>query len=179
MFHNFKLPDVFTCGALIAAILSINLSISGYYGWALLLLPVAALFDTLDGFAARSMGRTDKFGVQLDSLVDMVAYGIALSVFWLAASHGTWIDHLAVTLFGLAVAIRLAAFNIKEAGEPYRGLPSGWNAWVFPIAYFLGLTPIFPALFILMAALMVAPVNIPKLVYRMEQGKIAIRFQKT
>ncbi|HMA34054.1 MAG TPA: CDP-alcohol phosphatidyltransferase family protein [Chloroflexia bacterium] len=179
MFKYFRVPDLFTCAALIVALTSIYLSISGFYALALGVLPLAALLDMLDGFAARSMGRQDKFGRELDSLVDMVAYGLAPSVFWLAVSHRTLLDFGVATLLPLALAIRLANFNIKQDDEVYLGLPSGWNAWLLPFAYFLGLAPFFPILFTGLALLMVAPVPIPKLDYRMEHGKLAIGFHKS
>lgn len=178
MFKYFQVPDLFSCAALIVALTSIYLSIIGQYNLALGVLPLAALLDTLDGFAARSMGRQDTFGRELDSLSDLVAYGVTVSVYWLASGHQTILDFALATLLPVALAIRLANFNIKTAEDPYLGLPSGWNAWLFPLAYFLGLASFFPVLFLALAILMVAPIQIPKLVCRLDGGKIAISFEK-
>jgi CDP-diacylglycerol--serine O-phosphatidyltransferase len=179
MLKYLRLPDLFSCGALVVALSSIYLSISGHYWLGLAILPGAALLDTLDGFAARSMRRQDSFGRELDSLVDMVAYGVTLDVFWIASGHQTVVDFACATLLTVALAVRLAGFNIKAAGEPYLGLPSGWNAWLFPLVYFLGYGPAFPVLFVISAVLMIAPVPIPKLGYRLVDGKIAISFDKS
>src|SRR5579859_192971 len=105
MFKYFRVPDLFTCAALIVALTSIYLSISGFYALALGVLPLAALLDMLDGFAARSLVRQDKFGRELDSLVDLVPYCRAPSAPWLAVSHRTLHDFGVATLLSPAMSI--------------------------------------------------------------------------
>lgn len=105
---------------------------------------LAAGIDFLDGFTARALNAKSNFGVQLDSLADMVSFGVAPSVLifnWLdmvltkLSEHGTyfWISAnftqnliiLSSLLFAVGAAIRLARFNSSSSEDnDFRGLPT-------------------------------------------------------
>ncbi len=73
----FTLPNVLTASNLFCGLLSIICSVSGRLDWAPILLLFAALFDFLDGFAARIFKSNSELGKQLDSLADVVSFGVA------------------------------------------------------------------------------------------------------
>jgi CDP-diacylglycerol--serine O-phosphatidyltransferase len=89
---------------------------------------LAAVFDILDGKVARLSGATSKFGVQYDSLADLVSFGIApalLSFSWALRPYGRF-GWLAAFLFVVCGALRLARFNVQSSsGEVkyFKGLP--------------------------------------------------------
>jgi len=122
------LPNLFTTGNLFCgfwAIVSIFQERFEYAAYAILL---ASVFDVLDGKVARLSGATSKFGVQYDSLADLVSFGIApalLAYSWALRPYGRF-GWLAAFLFVVCGALRLARFNVmSSAGEVkyFKGLP--------------------------------------------------------
>ena len=85
-----------------------------------LLIVLATVFDALDGRVARMTGRASDFGVQLDSLSDLIAFGVAPAVImyhWGLSSFGT-LGLVAAFAFAAAGAMRLARFNITVSEIP-------------------------------------------------------------
>jgi CDP-diacylglycerol--serine O-phosphatidyltransferase len=122
------LPNLFTTGNLFCgfwAIVSVFQERFEYAAYAILL---ASVFDVLDGKVARLSGATSKFGVQYDSLADLVSFGIAPAVLafsWALRPYGRF-GWLAAFLFVVCGALRLARFNVMSAsGETkfFKGLP--------------------------------------------------------
>jgi len=122
------LPNLFTTGNLFCgfwAIISVFHEKFEYAAYAILL---ASVFDVLDGKVARLSGATSKFGVQYDSLADLVSFGIApalLTFSWALRPYGKF-GWLAAFLFVVCGALRLARFNVQSAsGEVkyFKGLP--------------------------------------------------------
>jgi CDP-diacylglycerol--serine O-phosphatidyltransferase len=122
------LPNLFTTGNLFCgfwAIVSVFQERFEYAAYAILL---ASVFDVLDGKVARLSGATSKFGVQYDSLADLVSFGIApalLAFSWALRPYGRF-GWLAAFLFVVCGALRLARFNVMSAsGETkfFKGLP--------------------------------------------------------
>ena len=122
------LPNLFTTGNLFCgfwAIISVFHEKFEYAAYAILL---ASVFDDLDGKVARLSGATSKFGVQYDSLADLVSFGIApalLTFSWALRPYGKF-GWLAAFLFVVCGALRLARFNVQSAsGEVkyFKGLP--------------------------------------------------------
>ncbi len=107
---------------------------------AFILMLASAVFDFLDGFAARLTGQYSKLGVQLDSLADMVSFGvlpsiIALRIFHItaenasnaAAGEGWW--GAVILVMAAFSALRLAKFNIDDSQKTeFEGLPTPANA---------------------------------------------------
>lgn len=177
MLQQVRTPDVFTLVSLAAAVLSISRSIEGEYQLAFALLPVAAVLDGVDGFVARLTKRQGDFGKALDSLVDFIAFGLTLSVFWLASSSRTGLDIAVVLLFSAAHSLRLAALIVKQPEEPNKGLPDLVVAMLFTLAYFLNLSQMFPLMFVAGAALMVLPFRFPKPRVIVADGRLGLRFE--
>ncbi|AQW81620.1 CDP-diacylglycerol--serine O-phosphatidyltransferase [Campylobacter pinnipediorum] len=124
----YVLPNLFTAASAFTGVVSIISSINGQYSKAILYIFLSLIFDGLDGRVARLTKTTSKFGVEFDSLADLVAFGVAPSIlFYLTIGHqfgrfGALISAIFV-VFG---AIRLARFNVTTGTyEPnvFIGLP--------------------------------------------------------
>jgi CDP-diacylglycerol--serine O-phosphatidyltransferase len=122
------LPNLFTTGNLFCgfwAIVSVFQEKFEYAAYAILL---AAVFDALDGKVARLSGAMSKFGVQYDSLADLISFGVApalLAFTWALRPYGRF-GWLAAFLFVVCGALRLARFNVQSSsGEVkyFKGLP--------------------------------------------------------
>jgi CDP-diacylglycerol--serine O-phosphatidyltransferase len=111
------LPSLFTVGNLFCGYACVVYTMRGAYETAALLVGFAILLDMLDGRIARLTGTTSDFGVQFDSLADVVSFGIAPAVLtfaWGLAPLGRW-GWAAGFIFVTAGALRLARFNIQSA----------------------------------------------------------------
>lgn len=124
----YLLPNLVTSGGLFSGFYSIVCTIDGQFQLAAWMILLAAVFDTLDGKVARLTGTTSQFGVEYDSLSDLVAFGIApglLMYLWALEPFGRW-GWLAAFLYVACGALRLARFNVQvEFVEAKRfvGLP--------------------------------------------------------
>lgn len=125
----YLLPTLFTTGNLLCGFYSLVLAARGNHEMAALLVVVAAVLDGLDGRIARLTGTTSEFGLEFDSLADIVSFGIApafLSYQW-ALSPFRRLGWLLAFLYVVCAAMRLARFNIQTAVADKRyfaGLPS-------------------------------------------------------
>jgi CDP-diacylglycerol--serine O-phosphatidyltransferase len=122
------LPNLFTTGALFAGFSAIVQATKGDFELAAILIFVAMVLDGLDGRVARMTNTTSEFGIQYDSLSDMVSFGLApaLVVYeWSLHSMGK-IGWLVAFVYVAATALRLARFNTHAADEKsfFQGLPS-------------------------------------------------------
>jgi len=109
------LPNLFTTASLFAGIYAIISSIQGNYIHAAIAIPISLILDGLDGRIARMTHTTSKFGVEYDSLADLVAFGVApaiLAYSWSLAAFGKW-GWLAAAMFVICGALRLARFNVQ------------------------------------------------------------------
>lgn len=111
---------------------------------ALLLLIISGLCDAFDGKVARACKRTEQekqFGVELDSLVDLIAFIIFPIIIFYSLELHSIINIIIFILFALGGVIRLAYFNtIADQNAPvkyYSGLPVTSTAVIFPIFYLL------------------------------------------
>ncbi|KAF0239375.1 MAG: phosphatidylserine [Prolixibacteraceae bacterium] len=136
-----QIPNFITSLNLVSGSVAIFFAIDGHLVWAAIFICAAALFDFLDGFAARALKAYSEIGKELDSLADVVSFGVApgailftLLEFSLFGKNdpvheisGKWFDWMILfSAFLLPVfgAIRLARFNTNTASENFfRGLP--------------------------------------------------------
>ncbi|UCC48594.1 MAG: CDP-diacylglycerol--serine O-phosphatidyltransferase [Gemmatimonadota bacterium] len=122
------LPSAFSLGNLFFGFWAIVSALRGDYSLAAWLIFLAGVADALDGRIARFSRTGTPFGIELDSLVDLVSFGVApaILVYKLLLESGDWSWTLAFIYVG-AVAMRLARFNIEQGGKAhfhYHGLPS-------------------------------------------------------
>jgi CDP-diacylglycerol--serine O-phosphatidyltransferase len=122
------LPNLFTTGNLFCGFWAIVSVFQEKFFYAAIAILLASAFDVLDGKVARLSGATSKFGVQYDSLADLVSFGVApalLAFSWALRPYGRF-GWLAAFLFLVCGALRLARFNVMSAsGETkfFKGLP--------------------------------------------------------
>ena len=144
------LPHLFTIGNLFAGYFAVSAVLAGLYDRAAIAIMVGAVLDALDGSVARLVRAPSRIGVQLDSLADVVTFGIAPALLALAWGGGpgvaadpiwgthlrrlAWIASFAVVAAG---ALRLARFNVLSADQAAAPSPTRRDAFVgmpIPIA---------------------------------------------
>ena len=125
----YLLPNLLTTGALFGGFYAVLSGFSGQYDWAAMAIFAAMLFDGLDGRVARMTNTQSDFGVQYDSLSDMVSFGVAPAV----VAYGWGVSGLgklglaAAFVYASCAALRLARFNVQAGssdGSVFTGLPS-------------------------------------------------------
>ncbi len=138
MFRSFVPADLITLGNASCGMGAIFLCLNHasqlpnpYFGLVFLLLPLALVCDILDGYVARHSGRHSALGADLDSLADIVSFGVAPAVLgYTLGLQGLW-DALILVYFVVCGISRLARFNVTIAElsgptgkvEYYQGTP--------------------------------------------------------
>ena len=137
------LPNMLTLIGVCIGLTSIRFALSGEFHLAIIAIIIAALIDGLDGRIARLIKGTSKVGKELDSLTDMISFGVApafIMYFWKLNTLGRF-GWLLCLIYVICVALRLARFNINSNQEPswkdnfFEGVPS-------PAGGILVLTPL-------------------------------------
>ena len=139
------LPNMLTLIGVCIGLTSIRFALSGEFGFAIIAIIFAALIDGLDGRIARLIKGTSKVGKELDSLTDMISFGVApafIMYFWSLNNLGR-VGWLACLIYVICVALRLARFNItsntnaKWKENFFEGVPSpaGGILVLFPLIY--------------------------------------------
>ena len=122
------LPNAFTSLNIFCGFLAIIASIDDKFEFAAIAILVAVIFDSLDGKIARVTNTTSQFGIEYDSLSDLISFGLAPSLMmymWVLKPMGR-IGWLAAFLFTTCGALRLARFNAMADETPsahFTGLP--------------------------------------------------------
>ena len=135
---------------MLLAVASIFLLMSGFYKAAMLCFMGAGICDLFDGTIARMCKRSEEeknFGIQLDSLVDVVSFIVLPVVLIVKLAGLTWYAAVAAVLYSVFGIARLAYFNVcqeenEEKDSPikyYTGMPVTYAALVFPLVYLLHL----------------------------------------
>ena len=174
------LPSAFTSGNLFFGVWSIVESTRGNYALAAWFIIAAAVLDLLDGRVARMSRTGSAFGAELDSLVDVVSFGVgpAMLLYFWRFRGGEWAWLLSF-IYVLAAALRLARFNVVQAGQAkthFIGLSSQISGITLASSYpftqtaffqqqfgFLPLSLVTVLLTIVLALLMVSQVPYPVL----------------
>ncbi len=116
-------PNMLTTVALCCGLASLHYSLKGDWDRAMFAVLLSAVFDGLDGRAARLLKVTSPFGEVLDSLSDFLSFGVAPAVLlhqWMLKDQG-WFGLVAVTTFALCSAMRLARFTAGVRVKPGQG----------------------------------------------------------
>lgn len=127
------IPNTITCLNLISGCIATYWAFQGNYDFALIFIVAGAVFDFFDGMAARLLGVSSPIGKELDSLADVVTFGVAPSamVFSFLSSfhiHFPLVPFLAFVIAAFS-ALRLAKFNLDERQTMgFIGLPTPANA---------------------------------------------------
>ena len=153
------IPNTITCMSLVSGCIATVMALQGNLLWAAIWIIIAAVFDFMDGFAARLLKAYSPMGKELDSLSDMVSFGVApgMIVFWMLSQAGLplgeigrYIPYLAFVIPAFS-GLRLAKFNIDERQTTsFIGMPVPAHALFWASAGY-SLTPLAqvkPVLFI-------------------------------
>ena len=137
------LPNMLTLIGGCIGLTSIRFALDGRFEFAIVAIILAAIIDGLDGRIARLIKGTSKVGKELDSLTDMISFGVApafIMYFWKLNTLGRF-GWLVCLIYVICVALRLARFNVNSRQEPswrdnfFEGVPS-------PAGGILVLTPL-------------------------------------
>jgi CDP-diacylglycerol---serine O-phosphatidyltransferase len=145
----FWVPNAITSMNLVCGSLAVFFAVDGQLGWAAIFIFSASVFDFLDGFAARFLKAYSVIGKELDSLADMVSFGLAPAaiVFTMLeftlfgknqqmqeieANWSQWLTLYSSLVIPIAGAFRLAKFNTDDRqSEQFLGMPIPANAIYF------------------------------------------------
>lgn len=147
---------------------AIMATMNDQYALAVLFIFVAGLLDRFDGMTARKFGIESELGKQLDSMSDIISFGIAPALLMYAyATHELGTLAMAVTVIYIASgAFRLARFNISESNGFFTGLPITAAGVVLTLSYFA--VPYIPSIFylffmIILSILMISTFTLRKI----------------
>ena len=168
------LPNIFTLVGVCIGLTSIKFAFDERFGLAIICIIVAGLIDGLDGRIARLIKGTSQVGKELDSLTDVISFGVApafIMYFWQLNSLGR-VGWLICLIYVICVALRLARFNVSSETQAswkdnfFEGVPSpaGGILVLMPLIYSkselqiinLDYSYFVPALFILISILLIS-----------------------
>ncbi len=197
---RYTIPNSFTALSLLLGIASIVTTQLGDLELAAWIIVWCGLLDVMDGLAARLLKATSSFGAEFDSMADLVSFGVAPAVLVLNAglqlggieyeSGQFWVLSVAVAIFALAGAMRLARFNLVSeesntgwfAGVPITAAGGGLVSSLvlvllhYPdIAVSLPLHLYLPILMFVLALLMISRLRFPKA--KIRKSKLMNAFQ--
>lgn len=141
-------PNLITILAICAGLTGIRLAFESRYELAVAMVLVAAFLDGIDGRVARLMKATSKFGAQMDSLADIVNFGVApaLVVYVYALDEARSLGWIAALIYAIAAGLRLARFNVMSErenraawqSEYFVGVPAPAGAMLVLLPVYLG-----------------------------------------
>lgn len=163
------IPSIFTLANLFFGFLALVLTMDGGFKLAAGLIILSALMDSMDGKVARKLSVSSDFGMELDSLSDLVSFGVAPAILTYRAllqdQLGYW-GILLAALFVLCGAVRLARFNVLDIHTYFVGVPITFaGGFMGLILIFRGMLPwlVYPICLAILAVLMVSTFKVPKL----------------
>lgn len=147
----FWVPNTITALNLVSGSLAVFFAVDGQLGWASALILIAAVLDFLDGFSARLLNAYSSIGKELDSLADVISFGLApaaivftmleytlfganlpIQNIAIVANTNQWIVLITCLIIPVAGAFRLAKFNTDDRqSEQFLGMPIPANAIFF------------------------------------------------
>jgi len=175
-------PSFFTLANLFFGFWAIVMAFNGNFKWAGFFIVFSGILDMFDGRIARLSNTGSRFGAELDSLVDIVSFGVApaLVMYFMEFSTAGKFGWVVCYLYVVAAALRLARYNVTAHGAPhsnwFTGLPSPAAGMTLAVYYPFSQTPWYKAsvayldlqhegltvLVLLLAALMVSNVKYPR-----------------
>ncbi|MEO8030214.1 MAG: CDP-diacylglycerol--serine O-phosphatidyltransferase [Gemmatimonadota bacterium] len=176
-------PSAFTLGNLFFGFWAIISAFNHNFTWAAWFIVFAGILDMLDGRVARLSNTGSAFGAELDSLVDVISFGVApaMVMYFLEFSQAGKFGWLICWLYVVAVAIRLARYNVMHDQKPspgwFTGMPSPSAGMMLAVYYPFSQTTWYQAslaylnlqkeglsvLMVVLALLMVSTIKYPRL----------------
>ena len=167
MLSLMKIADIFTVGNLCCGVLSIFLAMDGLFDLSALLLFLAVVFDVLDGKIAGLMHQKNLFGKQIDSMSDLVSFGVAPALLFYSLSSPGILGIIVALFFVACGMLRLARYNISEEAG-FEGVPITVNGVLFPLLFLLFSSypdslNYWPIIFLIQSVLMISTFKISRL----------------
>jgi CDP-diacylglycerol--serine O-phosphatidyltransferase len=148
------IPNLITVLAICAGLSGVRLAFEGRFELAVAMVLVAAFLDGIDGRVARLMKATSKFGAQMDSLADIVNFGVApaLVLYAFVLDQARSLGWIAALIYVIAAGLRLARFNVMSErdvkaawqSEYFVGVPAPAGAMLVLLPMYLGLLGLVP-----------------------------------
>lgn len=158
---------IFTILSIISSVVGMTRAMQGHFRMAIILLALAGFFDTFDGKIARSKkNRSDDeklYGIQLDSLADIVSFGVYPAMIAYLMGMRELIDIVILCLYVVSGVIRLSYFNVLATNRfynpvdeesTYHGLPITSIAGVMPLSFLLSFSISEPQFIMILRCLM-------------------------
>lgn len=146
----FDYTVILTYASLVSAVFGMTQAIHGDYKTAIICLAISGICDSFDGRVARTKKNRTKdeksFGIQLDSLCDVVCFGVFPAVICYLLGVRGWLGIILVSFYCVCAVMRLAFFNVLEekrqkteegSNKTYRGLPVTSVAIILPLTFWL------------------------------------------
>jgi CDP-diacylglycerol--serine O-phosphatidyltransferase len=151
---RFVLPNIITVLAICAGMTGVRLAFEHRFDDAVAMVLLAAFLDGIDGRVARLVKGTSKFGAQMDSLADIVNFGVApaLVLYAFVLDEASSLGWIAALLYAIACGLRLARFNVmmenkdspKWQSAYFVGVPAPAGAFLVLLPVYLGFLGIAP-----------------------------------
>lgn len=161
------IPSLFTLGNLLFGLLALVLALDQEYIQGGIMVLLAGVMDYLDGKVARKLNVSSDFGKELDSLSDLVSFGVAPAILAYTIQLSDWGYWGLVISFVFVIcgALRLARFNVTKFSGGFMGVPiTVAGTIVALLIIYSGKLPIvvLPTAMLLLSLLMISKVKIPK-----------------
>ncbi|HWQ89196.1 MAG TPA: CDP-diacylglycerol--serine O-phosphatidyltransferase, partial [Desulfitobacteriaceae bacterium] len=157
------IPHLFTMANLFFGFLSLIYTLDGNFSLAAGMIILSVILDSMDGKVARKLDVSSDFGKQLDSLCDLVSFGVAPAILVYEVILQIYLGYLGLLIaaaFVLCGAARLARFNILNISTYFIGVPitfAGGLTALLMLFYKMIPWVFYPVLLVVLAVLMVAP----------------------
>jgi len=163
-------PNIFTLSNMSCGIMSILMSFDGNYKLAAIFILLAGIFDRYDGKIARLLNVENDLGKELDSLCDLVSFGVAPSILIFNIYNFVQlgpIGYIMVLVFPVAGAYRLAKYNITDFDGVFSGIPitvTGTFLALYALLMFNNASNLLPTIILMVALsyLMVSKIKFKK-----------------
>lgn len=158
---------MFTIANLSCGILSITMSVEGNFDLSASLLFLAVIFDVLDGKIAGFLHQKNLFGKQIDSMSDLVLFGIAPMLLFYSLNTPDILVSILLVFFIVCGMLRLARYNVSEA-PGFEGVPITVNGVLFPILFLIySNNPVslnfWPIIILIQSLLMISTVKVSRI----------------
>ena len=163
------IPSLFTLSNLLLGITSLIFTMEDEYIISASMILLAMILDAMDGRVARKLDATSTFGKELDSLADLVSFGVAPAILVYALELKAFgpAGLIVCIAFALCGAVRLARFNVLNVTDHFIGIPITASGSLVALVVLVGhrvfIPPIvYPVLMVILSYLMVSNIKVPK-----------------
>lgn len=164
MIKELKIADYVTLMNLLSGIISVYFAFQKELLLASAFMILGVFFDKIDGFIARKLNQESDIGAELDSLSDLVTFGIAPAALISNLFNNNWVSLISL-LLPICGSLRLARYNItrKQTQEHFTGVPITTNGVVFPFLFIIKANMILSIfVIVLMCILMISTIKMKK-----------------